>query len=173
MEPRLGSARCRRVLFLSSRRPPRRRSRKRVTAVVLAGLVVLVAAALAGVAVSERGTIPAGTTIAGVDVGGMTRDEAAAAALPVAQSRVANSIRLIGPRGEEHVTGRELGARPLLEPALDAAVDAGPGKRLLRHVGSGRPSTSRSSTGSARSEPRSSRTGSTGSSASSHGTPTS
>ena len=86
---------------------------------------------------SERGTIPAGTTIAGVDVGGMTRDEAAAAALPVAQSRVANSIRLIGPHGEEHVTGRELGARPLLEPALDAAVDAGPGKRLLRHVGLG------------------------------------
>ena len=67
----------------------------------------------------------------------MTRDEAAAAVLPVAQSRVARSIRLIGPRGVERVTGRDLGARPLLDPALDIAVDAGPGERLLRHAGLG------------------------------------
>ena len=49
---------------------------------MLAVIVVVVAAALGGVALSERKTIPAGTTIAGVDVGGMTRDEAAAAVLP-------------------------------------------------------------------------------------------
>ena len=67
----------------------------------------------------------------------MTRDEAAAAVLPAAQARVARSIRLIGPRGVERVTGRALGARPLLDPALDVALDAGPGERLLRHVGLG------------------------------------
>ena len=125
-------------IFLSSPRPaaqasPPAAARRSSLAVI----VVVVAAALGGVALSERKTIPAGTTIGGVDVGGMTRDEAAAAALPAAQARVARSIRLIGPRGEERVTGRALGARPLLDPALDVAVDAGPGERLLRHVGLG------------------------------------
>jgi vancomycin resistance protein YoaR len=64
-------------------------------------------------------------------------NEAAAEALPAAQARVARSIRLIGPQGEERVTGRALGARALLDPALDIALDAGPGERLLRHVGLG------------------------------------
>jgi vancomycin resistance protein YoaR len=98
---------------------------------------VVVAAVLGGVALSERKTIPAGTTISGVDVGGMTRDEAAAAVLPMAQSRVTRSIRLIGPRGVARVTGRDLGARPLLDPALDTALAAGPAERLLRHAGLG------------------------------------
>ena len=106
-------------------------------AIVVAVIVLAVAAALGGVALSERRTIPAGTTIGGVDVGGMTRAEATAAALPAAQARVARPIRLIGPRGEARVTGRDLGARPLLDPALDVALDAGPGERLLRHVGIG------------------------------------
>ena len=50
---------------------------------------------------------------------------------------MARPIRLIGPRGVERVTGRDLGARPLLDPALDVALDAGPGERLLRHAGLG------------------------------------
>jgi vancomycin resistance protein YoaR len=124
-------------VFLSTPRPPRRRRRRGGVALVLVGIVVVVVAALAGVALSERKTIPVGTTIGGVDVGGMTREEAAAAALPAAQARVTRSIRLIGPRGEARVTGRALGARPLLDPALDVALDAGPGERLLRHVGLG------------------------------------
>ena len=99
---------------------------------------MLVAGAVVGVvALLERGTAPAGTTIAGVDVGGMTRSEAAAAVLPAAGEHAARSIRLIGPRGEERVTGRALGARPLLDPALDVALDAGFAERLLRHVGIG------------------------------------
>jgi len=104
---------------------------------VLALVLVLAAAVIGGIALSERRTIPAGTTIARVDVGGMTRDEAAAAVLPVAQARVTRSIRLIGPRGEARVSGRALGARPLLDPALDMALAAGPGERLLRHAGIG------------------------------------
>ena len=67
----------------------------------------------------------------------MTRSEAAAAVLPAAGEHAARSIRLIGPRGEERVTGRALGARPLLDPALDVALDAGFAERLLRHVGIG------------------------------------
>jgi vancomycin resistance protein YoaR len=124
-------------IFLSSPRPTRRRRRRPGATIVVAVVVLVVAAALGGVALSERKTIPAGTTIGGVDVGGMTRAEAAAAALPAAQARVARPIRLIGPRGEARVTGRGLGARPLLDPALDVALDAGPGERVLRHVGKG------------------------------------
>ena len=105
--------------------------------VVVVASLVLVAAALGGLTLLERGTIPVGTTIAGVDVGGMTRNEAAAAVLPSAQARVARPIRLIGPRGEDTVTGRALGARPLLDPALDEALHAGPAERLLRHAGIG------------------------------------
>jgi len=101
------------------------------------GLVVLVAAAVGILALTQRGTIPAGTTIAGVDVGGKTRDEAAAAVLPTAKSRVAGSIRLIGPRGEERVTGTALGARPLLDVALDTALLSGVTERLLRRAGIG------------------------------------
>ena len=103
----------------------------------LVAVVALMAAFVGGLALSERRTIPAGTTIGGVDVGGMTRDEAAAAVLPTAQDRVGRSIRLIGPRGEERVNGRDLGARPLLDEALAVAVDASPGERLLRHAGLG------------------------------------
>jgi vancomycin resistance protein YoaR len=114
-----------------------RRRRWPFVVLCLAGVIVVVAAVLGGIALSERKTIPVGTTIAGVDVGGMTRDEAAAAVLPVAQRRVGRSIRLIGPRGVEPVTGRDLGARPLLGPALDTALAAGPAERLLRHAGLG------------------------------------
>jgi len=125
-------------LFLSpSVRPRRRRRRGLLTAVAVAGLVALVAAALGVLALTERGTIPVGTTIAGIDVGGMTRDEAAAAVLPTAKGSVARSIRLIGPRGEERVTGSALGARPLLTVALDTALHAGALERLLRHAGIG------------------------------------
>ena len=67
----------------------------------------------------------------------MTRGEAAAAVLPAASVRAAGSIRLIGPRGEERVTGTALGARPLLDIALAAALRAGAGERLLRHAGIG------------------------------------
>ena len=102
------------------------------------GLVVLVAAAVGFLALTQRGTIPARTTIAGVDVGGMTRDEAAAAVLPTAKRRIAGSIRLIGPRGEERVAGTTLGARPLLDAALAVALRAGVREKLSRRAGIGK-----------------------------------
>lgn len=125
-------------LFLSPSVKPRRGRRRGLrAAVALVGLIVLAAAALGVLALTERRTIPVGTTIAGIDVGGMTRGEAAAAVLPAASVRAAGSIRLIGPRGEERVTGTALGARPLLDIALAAALRAGAGERLLRHAGIG------------------------------------
>ncbi len=102
------------------------------------GLVVLVAAAVGFLALTQRSTIPARTTIAGVDVGGMTRDEAAAAVLPTAKRRIAGSIRLIGPRGEERVAGTTLGARPLLDAALAVALRAGVREKLSRRAGIGK-----------------------------------
>jgi vancomycin resistance protein YoaR len=125
------------VFLPSSRRARRRRWPRAVGATAL--LAAVLAAALGGLALSERRTIPVGTSIGGVDVGGMTDDEATEAVLPEAQARITRPIRLIGPRGVETVTGRALGARPLLEPALTEALDAGPGERLLAHVGIGAP----------------------------------
>ena len=102
------------------------------------GFVVLVAAAVGFLALTQRSTIPARTSIAGVDVGGMTRDEATAAVLPTARRRVAGSIRLIGPRGEERVAGTTLGARPLLDAALAVALSAGVREKLVRRAGIGK-----------------------------------
>ena len=117
-----------------SLRPRPKRRPGLVVAALVVLLIVLAASAVGIFALVERGTIPAGTTIGGVAVGGMTRSEAAAAVLPAAKRRSARSIRLIGPRGEERVTGVALGARPLLEPALATALDAGVMERLLRRV---------------------------------------
>lgn len=126
-------------LFLPPSARPRRRGRPALlVAAALASVILLGGAAVGGLALTERGTIPARTSIAGVDVGGLTRSEAAAAVLPTAKRRVASSIRLIGPRGEERVTGSALGARPLLDAALVAALRAGAGERLLRRAGIGK-----------------------------------
>lgn len=125
-------------IFLSpSRRPRRRRRRGLIVAAVVASLVTVAAAALGGIALTQRGTAPAGTSIGGVDVGGMTRDEATEALQPLIEARLIRSIRLLGPRGEERVTGRELGARPLLGAALDVALDTSVHERLLRSAGIG------------------------------------
>ncbi len=125
-------------IFLSpSINPPRGPRRGLLAAATLVGVIVLVAAAVGVLALTERRTIPVGTTIAGIDVGGMTREEAAAALLPAASVRAAASIRLIGPRGEERVTGTALGARPLLDAALATALRADARERLLRHAGIG------------------------------------
>ena len=67
----------------------------------------------------------------------MSRDEAEAAVLPIARRQMARPIRLIGPRGETQVTGTKLGARPLLDVALDEAIAPGARERLLRRIGLG------------------------------------
>ena len=67
----------------------------------------------------------------------MSRDAAAAAVVLASRRQVARPIRLIGPRGETQVTGTQLGARPLLDVALDEAVAPGARERLLRRLGLG------------------------------------
>ena len=122
-------------IFLSSAKRPRRRRRPGV--VVAAVLVATIAAGIGVLAVRESGAIAARTTIAGVDVGGMSRKEATAVVKRAARRQIARPVRLIGPRGETRVTGKELGAQPLLDGALDEAVDSGTTTRLLRRLGFG------------------------------------
>ena len=125
------------IFVSSARRPRRKRRRVVVVAAVFAAIVAIVAAGTGALAVRERGTIAARTTIGGVDVGGMSRDEAAATVMSATRRQIARPIRLIGPRGETRVTGKELGARPLLEVALDEAIAPGARTRLLRRLGLG------------------------------------
>ncbi|WP_411277899.1 VanW family protein [Gaiella sp.] len=125
-------------IFVSSARRPHRRRRRSVVVIVVLGAIAAVLAAGAGaIALRESGTIAARTTIGGVSVGGMSREEAAAAIIPAGRRTIARSIRLIGPRGETSVTGAELGARPRLGAALDEAVAPGARTRLLRRLGFG------------------------------------
>ncbi len=125
-------------IFVSSARRPRRRRRRAVVVVaVLVGIAAVVAAGAGTLALLESGTIAARTTIGGVDVGGKSRAEATAAATRAARRQSDRPIRLIGPRGETRVTGRELGARPLLDVALDEAVAPNARTRLLRRLGIG------------------------------------
>lgn len=124
-------------VFVSSVRRPRRRRRFVAVVAVLTGVVAVVAAGAGALALRESGTIAARTTIGGVDVGGMSRKEATAVVLPAARRQILRPVRLIGPRGETGVTGEELGARPLLDVALDEAVASGTRTRLLRRLGFG------------------------------------
>ncbi len=123
-------------LFVSSSRKRRRRRLPVIVGAVLA-LAVVASLAVAGVALTERGSIPARTTVAGVDVGGMSTDEATEAIIPATLVATARPIRLVGPSGTVSVRGRELGARPLVEAALEQARAVGWTSRLLRRAGLG------------------------------------
>ncbi len=124
-------------IFVSSARRPRRRRRRKSAIFGLVGVVLIAALGAGGLVIVERGTIPARTTVEGVDVGGMSYDEATEAILPATQRATARPIRLIGPRGALRVSGRELGARPLVDVALDEASASGWSTRLLRRLGFG------------------------------------
>jgi vancomycin resistance protein YoaR len=123
--------------FLSTARRPRRRARKAliVLALVAVAAVVLVVA-FGAVALLERDVLPRGTTIAGVDVGGSTQDEAIVAVERAAAARLTAPIRLVSPDGAlASTTGRELRATPLVEAAVAAAADEGWFTRVLARVG--------------------------------------
>jgi vancomycin resistance protein YoaR len=106
---------------------------------VVAGVLVPVAAALAAafgvLALLERGSLPRGTTIAGVDVGGLSEDAARAEIERVAARRVERPVSLLGPSGAVKVTGEELRAVPLVDQALEAAGDRGSVGRVLARLG--------------------------------------
>ena len=104
---------------------------------VVVAVVVLAAAFLGVVALVERNRVPVGTTVSGVDIGGMREGDAREALARAARERIRRPIRLLAPGGEQRTSGAELGASPDLDAALEAALDAGPFDRLARHLGLG------------------------------------
>ncbi len=121
----------------------RARGRRRVLAVLVVvgavGAALLVATG--ALALSERGSLPARTFVAGVDVGGMN-DAEARAALDIAareQSTRPVELRVDDPDGDVTVTvtGALLGAQPRIDEALEQADDTGLPARLVRRLGLG------------------------------------
>jgi vancomycin resistance protein YoaR len=99
-------------------------------ALAVSGLVALTALALA-----ERGRLPANTSVAGVDVGSMTVQEARALVVAAAVRRVDRPILLTADGLELRTSGRELGAEPEVDEALERADDAGLAARLRARIG--------------------------------------
>jgi vancomycin resistance protein YoaR len=123
--------------FLSTVRRPRRRARKALVALGVAGMAaVALGVAFGAIALLERGSLPRGATIGGIDVGGMSEGEAREAVRHAAAARVGRQIRLVAPDGELAATsGRELRAEPLVDEAVDAAGDEGVFGRVLDRTG--------------------------------------
>jgi vancomycin resistance protein YoaR len=103
----------------------------------VAGAVLLVlGAAFAVIALLERDALPRGATIGGVDVGGMSEDEARAAVADAAAARMRRPIRLVAPGGElAGTSGREVRARALVDDAVEALAGEGVFARVLARVG--------------------------------------
>jgi vancomycin resistance protein YoaR len=106
-----------------------------VVAGAVAVAAVVLAAAFGVLALLERDSLPRGTTIAGVDVGGLSEDAARAEIERVAARRVRRPVSLVDPTGTIEVTGEELRAVPLVDQALEAADDHGSVGRVLARLG--------------------------------------
>lgn len=123
--------------FLES--PAQRRGHRRVF--VIAGVLAVVTAVIAGAFgalwLVVRDQVPARTRVAGVEIGGLSEAAARLRIAGRAASRIDRSIRLVGPGGEASVSGRELGAEPLVEEALVVATGPGTLARLWRRLGLG------------------------------------
>ena len=96
---------------------------------VVAGLVVVLLGTMT-VAVAARvgassGRILAGVTVAGVDVGGMTRDEAVAAVKAATEPKLRRDVVVVGGGKRWAVTPARLGNGAKVEQAVDEAL-AGP-----------------------------------------------
>jgi vancomycin resistance protein YoaR len=126
-------------MFLTT--PPARsrggRSRARMVITIVAVVGVALAAAAAALAIAERNRIPVGTSIAGVDVGGKTPHQAAAAVRKSAAQRAQSPISLGFPGGPATITGTQLGAKPRVERAVERAADAGVVTRVRARLGLG------------------------------------
>jgi len=122
--------------FLSTAvRPRRRAGRALVILAALAVLLALLAGAFGIVAFLERDTIPRGTTIGGVAVGGMDEDEARAALEQAAAERSARPVTLSADGGSMTTSGDVLRATPLIDDALSTALDSGATDRVLARIG--------------------------------------
>ena len=101
----------------------------------VAALAAAVAAAFGVIAFLERDSIPHGTTVGGVDVGGMTEAQARAALRREASSRLARPVRLAGPGGSLVTSGKALRSEPLVDEALADALGASSVDRVLARIG--------------------------------------
>jgi vancomycin resistance protein YoaR len=104
-------------------------------ALVAATLALVFAAGLAALALAERDRLPAEVTVAGVDVGSLRLERARALVSAAAGRRLDRPILLTAPGVELEITGRELGAEPDVDGALQRADDVGLFARLRARVG--------------------------------------
>ena len=123
------------VLYSSTARRPRRVWLP-LTLLALA-LLLLAAAATVALVLAERGRLPANATVAGVDVGSKTPAEARDLVRAAAERRLDLPILLTAPGLELETSGRELGATPDVEGAIERADDTGLLDRLGARLGIG------------------------------------
>jgi vancomycin resistance protein YoaR len=128
-------------MYVSSATRARGRRRTLVVVVVLAVIVGVLAVGTGALAFAGHDALPARTVVGGVDVGRMSRDDAAVA-LGVAARR--QRLRPVVLRTDAPdtdiqvtVTGALLGAQPRIEDALDEADRSGTFSRLTRRLGLG------------------------------------
>ena len=116
----------------------RRRRRLPVPVIAVGAAVILcalVVGALAGWAWLERDTMPSGTTIDGVDVSGLSRDDAERVLQRRATTLAAEPIRITAGSAAATITGESLDATPLVDDALDEALDVSFTGRMLARAG--------------------------------------
>ena len=121
--------------FLSTSARPRRARRPLAILAVVVAVLAALAAAFGIVAFLERDAIPRGTTIGGVDVGGMDEDAARAALGREAAQQLTREITLTAGGESITTTGAELRATPLLDEAVGTALDADATDRVLARLG--------------------------------------
>ena len=107
-----------------------------VGALLAIGLLLAGGAAFAGYQYSEKyeGKILPGSTIAGVDVGGMTEEQAVAAIKDAIRPQLDRTIDIVHERKTWTVTPRELGARSDARRAVNAALAASSEQSFLEKV---------------------------------------
>jgi vancomycin resistance protein YoaR len=94
-----------------------------LTAALIAFVAAAATLAATGAGVAER--IPPGVEVDGVEIGGMSRDEARRLLSSHGEEAARRPVLVTGPRATLRTSGAELGARPRLEEALDEAGPRG------------------------------------------------
>jgi vancomycin resistance protein YoaR len=106
----------------------RRRARSLTAVVVAAAAGVAVLAALVGLAFAgSKSELAAGTHVAGVDVGGLTKREAVAKLDGLFERQSDVAVEFVGPTKTYSLAPNQLGVQPDWSAAVDAAARAGDG----------------------------------------------
>lgn len=113
---------------------PRRRAAIRGAAVLLA-VLGLVAVAVLGLVLVQRGEALPGTRVAGVDVGGLGEADVRARLEGLAAQRADLEVGLTGGGVTTGITGEQVGLSSDLDASTAAALDAGRDGGLLQRLG--------------------------------------